>query len=61
MPIFDFQCNKCDNREEKLVSSSIIETPCPKCTQGTMYKQHTPTATPTIFKGKGWFKTSGQY
>lgn len=31
MILYDFECNECGTVAERLVSSSVRETPCPNC------------------------------
>lgn len=61
MPIFDFQCDKCDKKVEKIVSLKESEIPiqCDCGKDGKLVKQ--PVA-PFNFSLKGnWFKNNGTY
>lgn len=60
MPIFDFQCSKCNKRVEKIVSlkESEKEIDC-DCGKGKLVKQ---AVSPFNFSLKGnWFKNNGTY
>lgn len=60
MPIFDFVCSKCDNKEEKLVNRSEIDTQtCAKC-EALLIKSENVSNTSFALKGM-WFKTRGRY
>ncbi len=40
MPLFEYQCKKCGNRFEELVSSSDAKAPrCPKCNSARTERQ----------------------
>ena len=34
MPIYEFQCNQCENEFEKLVFNTSEKIACPKCKKG---------------------------
>ena len=55
MPLYEYQCDACGHRFEKIVkfSDPPIET-CPKC-GGTVQKQISSPA--FQFKGTGWYIT----
>ena len=39
MPIFEYQCNDCDHKFEKLVLSSTVTAPeCPSCKEDNVKK-----------------------
>lgn len=53
MPMYEFECQKCGTRTEKLqkMEEATQEIPCPKCT-GTAVK--VASRSNTHFKGWGW-------
>jgi putative FmdB family regulatory protein len=57
MPLYEYQCESCNNRFEKIqksFSDPPVET-CPKCGQGPVRKL---ISSPAIqFKGSGWYIT----
>ena len=55
MPLYEYKCEKCGNRFEKLESVSASSTKkCPKC-GGKAERQLSPPA--IQFKGTGWYVT----
>lgn len=55
MPIYSFQCEKCNVIFEKLCKMGTNETTCPYCGMTTKKKALT---TPNVhFKGKGFYET----
>ena len=63
MPIYEYQCEACDNQFEvlrKISDAPLVE--CPKCEKGTLRKKVSAAA--FRLKGGGWyetdFKTSGK-
>jgi putative FmdB family regulatory protein len=56
MPLYEYQCEACDNRFERIqkFSDPLVET-CPKCGKGPVRKL---ISSPAIqFKGSGWYIT----
>jgi putative FmdB family regulatory protein len=57
MPLYEYQCESCNNRFEKIqksFSEPLVET-CPKCGKGPVRKL---ISSPAIqFKGTGWYIT----
>ncbi len=56
MPLYEYECESCKNRFEKIVqySDPSIDT-CPKCGKGPVRKLF---SSPAIqFKGSGWYIT----
>ena len=60
MPIFDFVCSKCSNKEEKLVNRSELDVQkCAECGE-LLIKSENFSNTSFALKGM-WFKTRGRY
>lgn len=62
MPLFDFECDNCKERTEKIISyreSENISEECPSCKKGQLKKLPVSSFN---FKLKGnWFKNTGAY
>ncbi len=56
MPIYEYKCNNCDHRLEKLqkISDDPIKT-CPECEKDTLVKLVSAAA--FKLKGTGWYET----
>lgn len=54
MPIYEFQCQSCDHRFEKIQSVSDPDPQCPKCGGTVERLLHAPAVQ---FKGTGWYVT----
>ena len=57
MPLYEYQCESCSNRFEKIQKSYTDPAPetCPKCGKGPVRKL---ISSPAIqFKGTGWYIT----
>ncbi|MEK6731926.1 MAG: zinc ribbon domain-containing protein [Pseudomonadota bacterium] len=56
MPIYEYQCEKCDHRLEIMqkVSDKLL-TKCPKCDQNGL--KRCISLTSFRLKGKGWYQT----
>jgi putative FmdB family regulatory protein len=56
MPLYEYECEACGNRFEKIqkFSDPLVDT-CPKCGKGPVHKL---LSSPAIqFKGSGWYIT----
>lgn len=55
MPIYEFQCEECDHRSEKLVRSekSVANCTCDEC--GSSELVRLISASTFILKGGGWY------
>lgn len=47
MPIFEYSCNKCEQRFEKLLRKSDQEVDCPKCRSTDLRKLFSSFASPS--------------
>ena len=57
MPLYEFKCNKCNLKFEKITPySKIAEVKCPKCHSNNI-KKLVPSSIGLVFKGKGFYKT----
>ena len=56
MPIFDYQCSKCDHTFEAIQKiSDAVLTDCPECGESTLKKM---VSAPSFrLKGGGWYET----
>ena len=54
MPLYEFQCEKCHHRFEKIQSVSAPDPECPKCGGKVERILHAPAVQ---FKGSGWYVT----
>jgi putative FmdB family regulatory protein len=58
MPIYVFECQKCEHEAEEIISFSdsekYLETECPKCFTKAYKKRVNSTS--FKLKGKGWYK-----
>jgi putative FmdB family regulatory protein len=54
MPTYDYKCEECGHRFEKMQSFSapLLKT-CPECGQDQLRKVFTPAG--IVFKGSGWY------
>ena len=54
MPTYDYKCEECGHRFEKMQSFSapLLKT-CPECGQDQLRKMFTPAG--IVFKGSGWY------
>ena len=59
MPIFDFQCTKCEAKEERLVKHSEIDNQVCQCS-GEMIKCDSISRTNFVLKGN-WYSTTKEY
>lgn len=61
MPLYDFQCLKC-NHEVEIRKRMVDPSPtiCPACGEDALVQVH-KSAPSVEYKGKGWFKTDGKY
>ena len=61
MPIFDFQCDKCNKTVEKIVSLKDSETPlnCDCDKKGKLFKK--PVSQFNFSLKGNWFKNNGTY
>lgn len=53
MPIYEYACNDCEHRFEKLVRMNAEPPPCPEC-EGSVKKLIS--ASSFVLKGGGWYK-----
>lgn len=53
MPVYEFVCSKCGNKEEQLVKIGKDKIKCSEC-GGASYK--VMSASSFILKGKNWYK-----
>lgn len=64
MPIFQYQCDKCEKLDDKLVSRAEVDSdaefPCDCKKKGTLKRTNTISASALRFKGR-WFGTTGGY
>ena len=64
MPIFEYQCNKCELKQDKLVSRKDVDEDktfeCNCENKGTMTRSEVVNAATLRFKGN-WFGTTGRY
>jgi putative FmdB family regulatory protein len=62
MPLYTFQCDKCQTKEDvlKKVSEADTMVKCVKC-DGEMHRIFDVSNTSFELKGPGWFKTDGKY
>ncbi len=54
MPLYEFECEKCHHRFEKIQSVSAPDPECPKCGSKVERILHAPAVQ---FKGSGWYVT----
>ena len=54
MPLYEFQCEKCHHRFEKIQSVSAPDPKCEKCGGKVERLLHAPAVQ---FKGSGWYAT----
>ncbi|HEU5232477.1 MAG TPA: FmdB family zinc ribbon protein [Terriglobales bacterium] len=54
MPLYEFECEKCHHRFEKIQSVSAPDPECPKCGSKVERLLHAPAVQ---FKGSGWYVT----
>ena len=54
MPLYEFQCEKCQHRFEKIQSVSAPDPTCSKCGGKVERLLHAPAVQ---FKGSGWYVT----
>jgi putative FmdB family regulatory protein len=54
MPIYEFQCNQCENEFEKLVFNSSEKIACPKCKSKKVHRMMSAFA----FSSGGKFKST---
>lgn len=54
MPLYEFECQKCHHRFEKIQSVSAPDPKCPKCESKVERLLHAPAVQ---FKGSGWYVT----
>ena len=54
MPLYEFQCEKCHHRFEKIQSVSAPDPQCDKCGSKVERLLHAPAVQ---FKGSGWYVT----
>ena len=54
MPLYEFQCEKCHHRFEKIQSVSAPDPKCEKCGSKVERLLHAPAVQ---FKGSGWYAT----
>ena len=54
MPLYEFQCEKCHHRFEKIQSVSAPDPKCEKCGGKVERLLHAPAVQ---FKGSGWYVT----
>lgn len=62
MPSYDIRCKECDNHTVRILRISELDDPLEPCEQcGGEVERVILSAPTTIYKGRGWFKTSGGY
>ncbi len=54
MPLYEFECEKCHHRFEKIQGVSDPDPKCPKCGSKVERLLHAPAVQ---FKGSGWYVT----
>ena len=54
MPLYEFQCQKCNHLFERIQSVSAPDPQCPKCEGNVERLLHAPAVQ---FKGSGWYAT----
>ena len=54
MPLYEFECQKCHHRFERIQSVSAPDPECPKCGSKVERLLHAPAVQ---FKGSGWYVT----
>lgn len=54
MPLYEFECQSCHHRFEKIQSVSAADPACPKCGGAVERVLHAPAVQ---FKGSGWYVT----
>ena len=54
MPLYEFQCQKCQHRFERIQGVSDPDPKCPKCGSEVERLLHAPAVQ---FKGSGWYVT----
>jgi len=60
MPLFDFRCEKCDSKEERLVKRDEYETQVCKVCEEAMVKVEGISNTSFALKGV-WFRSHNRY
>jgi len=54
MPIYDYCCEKCSHKYEKLVKLDAAHPPCPECNSEDVKKLVSPSG--FLLKGSGWYR-----
>jgi putative FmdB family regulatory protein len=54
MPIYDYGCEKCGHKYEKLVKLNAENPPCPECESTDIKKLVSPSG--FLLKGSGWYR-----
>jgi len=54
VPLYEFECEKCHHRFERIQSVSATDPVCPKCGSKVERILHAPAVQ---FKGSGWYVT----
>jgi putative FmdB family regulatory protein len=53
MPIYDYGCEKCGHKYEKLVKIDAVNPSCPECSSEDVKKLVSPSR--FVLKGSGWY------
>jgi len=54
MPIYDYGCENCGHKYEKLVKLNTLPPPCPECNSEDVKKLVSPSG--FLLKGSGWYR-----
>lgn len=56
MPIFDFECDACDHKQERIVKQSEIDSVavCPSCGLQAFNRAMITKAPHVVYRGPGW-------
>ena len=57
MPIYEYECQKCDHKFEVFLIKSDDKAECPQCgAQEPIIEKQIPKLTSAILKGTGWYR-----
>ena len=56
MPLYEYDCHRCDKTFEKIVKRSDPTPPCPECEQNDEVVRQEVSKSSFALKGGGWYK-----